>query len=502
MKSMKHMIPLIVLTLLLAESLEARAADQRPNVMFILTDDQGWPTLGSYGGKIVPTPHLDRLAAEGARFTDAYVTSQCTPTRATFLTGQYTARNRLWHVLPWYGLPWARMTEPPFAENFSRETFTIAKGLQAAGYATGIIGKWHLTSNGDGNYMGLKPTAARHYGFDFAPPVAGREIYAPGADRGVARFTEEALGFVSTVKDRPWFCFLSHHMIHGVVVAPDDLTEKYRKLGYGDQGPNRAVYLAGLETIDHSIGRLIKGLRKMGELDNTLIFFTSDNGGVNRKYAFQEIPQPNPERPRIPEGSVEYDNTPLREGKGSIYEGGIRVPFIAWGPGLVKPGVTVTTPIHIVDMAPTLLELAGTQPPDGHPLDGQSIVPLLRGDTSPRLAGRSIFQYYPFYDLRWNLTPSAAIRQGDYKLIEFFGDRVDANSQYISGHHVELYNLRDDIGETRNLTDAEPTRAKAMRETLRSWMAGIPAEVPVENLHHEVEHAFVETKQKPARDPK
>lgn len=470
----------------------------RPNILLVLTDDQGWPTLGCFGGKVVPTPHLDRLAREGARFTDAYVTSQCTPTRASLLTGQYTARNRLWHVLPWYGMPWARMTEPPFAENYRRETWTLAKGLQAAGYATAIVGKWHLTANEDGDYMGLKPAAAGFYGFDYAPPPAGREIYAEGADRGVARFTEEALAFVAAQRDRPWFCYLAHHMIHGQVVAPAELVEKYQKLGYGSEGPNRAVYLAGLETIDRSIGRLREGLEELGELDDTIILFTSDNGGVDHQYAFQQIPRPNPERPVIPVGAVEYDNAPLREGKGSVYEGGVRVPLIAWGPGVVKAGQTVETPVHIVDMAPTLLELAGGRRPDAHPLDGESLVPLLHGEGAGGLAERAIFQYYPFYDLRWNLTPCASIRQGEYKLIEFFGDRVDAAAQYVPGPAVELYHLPADPGETRNLAEAEPARAAELRARLRAWMAEVPAEASRENPHYEVERAFVETREKPA----
>jgi len=211
----------LMMLALLAFGAAAQATASQPNILLILTDDQGWPTLGRYGGKNVPTPHLDQLAAEGARFTDAYVTSQCTPTRATILTGQYTARNRMWHVVGWYGLPWAPMQERPFVEHLPRDAFTLAKGLKSAGYATGIMGKWHLTTNDDGHYMGLKPEAAHHYGFDHAPPVLPRSEFKEGNDRGVDELTDQAIDFIATNRDSPWFCFLSHHTIHGVVVAPD-----------------------------------------------------------------------------------------------------------------------------------------------------------------------------------------------------------------------------------------------------------------------------------------
>lgn len=480
--------------------LRATDADPaKPNVLLILTDDQGWPTLGCYGGKIVPTPHLDRLAAEGARFTDAYVTSQCTPTRATLLTGQYTSRHGLWHVLSWYGYPWARMTEPAFSENYSRGAFTIAKGMRAAGYTTGIMGKWHLTSSADGNYRGLQPTAAEHYGFDFAPPLLPDDEFEPGGDRGVGTLTDQAIEFITANRERPWLCYLSHHMIHGIVVAPDDLTDKYRQQGFTDEGPNRAVYLAGLECIDHSIGRLMNALEELGEAEDTIVIFLSDNGGIDERYGFQELPRPNPPQPQFTPDMREYENTPLRAGKGSCYEGGVRVPMIVRWPVRVKSGVVIDTPVHAVDILPTALEAAGGTAPEGIILDGESLLTRLTSEEDdPRLAERPIFQYYPFYDLRWGLTPCATIRQGDFKLIEFFGDRVDAGGRYQVGHQLELYNLRADIGETENLAEIQPERTAELRGRLRDWMASVGAKPSVRNPHHDPERAFVETREKPA----
>ena len=350
---------------------------EQPNVLVILTDDQGWPTLGCYGGKTVATPNLDRLAAGGARFTDAYVTSQCTPTRASFLSGQYTARNGLWHVLAWYGYPHARMTEPMFAEDFSRDRFTIAKGLQQAGYKTAIVGKWHLTNNADGNYMGLKPGAAHFYGFDHAPPVLSQQEFRQGGDRGVATLTRQTLEFIEENRDHPWFCFLSHHMIHGVVVAPDEMTQKYRDRGFNDVGPNRAVYLAGLECIDQSVGRIMSRLKELGEHEQTLVIFLSDNGGIDERLDFKSLPQPHPEQPVFQPDMREYDNAPLRAGKGSTYEGGTRIPMIANWPQRIAAGTVIETPVHVVDLAATFLSVSGGEVPPDHTMDGVNLVPLL-----------------------------------------------------------------------------------------------------------------------------
>lgn len=156
--------------LLLALAAPLIAAAARPNILFILTDDQGWPTLSSYGNKLVATPHIDSLARDGVRFTDAYVMPQCTPTRAALLSGQHTARNGMWHVIPWYASPWAPISEPTYREQFPRDGFNLAKGLRAAGYTTGMAGKWHLTSGADGDYAALNPAAGAVYGFDFVAP--------------------------------------------------------------------------------------------------------------------------------------------------------------------------------------------------------------------------------------------------------------------------------------------------------------------------------------------
>ena len=495
---MHSKLHILLIVCLASSPIQTSAAETQPNILLILTDDQGWATLGCYGGGDVPTPNLDQLAASGARFTNAYVTSQCTPTRATLLSGQYTARNKMWHVIRWYGLPWAPMTEAPFREQFPRDSVTMGSELKRAGYVTGIFGKWHLTSGDDGSYMHLNATAAEHYGFDEAGAPLAKSEFVEGGDRGVQTLTRQAGDFIEKHRDRPWFCYLSHHMIHGVVVAPKKITEKYRQLGYGDEGPNRAVYLAGLETIDRSVGQLMQRLEMLGEIENTIVVFLSDNGGIDQRLEHRALPKPHPLAPKLLPNLREYDNAPLRAGKGSIYEGGVRVPMIIRWPKNIPQGQVINTPVHAVDLMPTLLDAANVIPTPSHELDGKSLLRLLKERADQNLSDRPIFQYCPFYDLNWGLTPCASIRVGDFKLIEFFGDRFDKSNQYVSGYHVELYDLKEDVGEQHNLADRDPKRREKLLSELHQWMQEMGVTKSVENPNYQQVRAFETTNQKPA----
>ena len=468
----------------------------RPNILFILTDDQGWPTLGCYGNRHVPTPHLDRLAAEGARFTDAYVMPQCTPTRAALLTGQHTARNGMWHVIPWYGTPHGRLREPAFRENLSRETFTLAKGLRAAGYATGTAGKWHLTTNADGDYVSLKAAAATHYGFDFSAPPGPGSVNA--GDKHVNYLTDQAIDFITRNRDRPWFFYLAHHTVHGMVSAPEELVAKHRARGAPADGLNNATFLAALEHLDNSVGRLMAKLDELQQRERTLVVFLSDNGGVDLVYDMAPFSERQGAKPPTPMQLTvqrqEFSNAPLRMGKGSHYEGGIRVPCLVRWPGVVAPGTVSDTPVHVVDWMPTLFAAAGARAPAEHPVDGTNLLPLLRGQA---VNPRPLYWYMPFYELRWGATPSGIIREGDWKLIEFFGDWINPAGRYTVGARLELYNLRADIGEKQNLAGTERPRAEAMRTKLRAWLKSIPAEVPAPNPAFDEARQLLETNRKP-----
>jgi arylsulfatase A len=468
-------------------------AEGRPNILFVLTDDEGWPTLGCYGGTRVATPHLDQLAGEGVRFTDAYVMPQCSPTRAALLTGQHTARTGMWHVLPWYGAPWAPVREPAFAEQLPRNVFTFPKGLQAAGYKTGMAGKWHLNTNGDGNYVALKPEAARFYGFDFsAPPGPGSQNEG---DKHVDYLTDQAIRFIRQHREERWFFYLAHHTVHGKVSAPAELVAKQLARGAPPAGLHNATYLAALEHLDNSIGRLMAALDELRLRERTLVIFLSDNGGVYQSYDILPFTQGPGTDTQLRIVAEEFSNAPLRAGKGSPYEGGLRVPCIVRWPGVTPPGTTTATPIHVVDWAKTILEAARAAAPAEQTLDGTSLVPLLRGEA---LAPRPLFWHLPLYDLRWGATPCAVIRDGDWKLIDYFGDSFDAGGTYRAGARTELFNLRADPGETSELSAKEPARARALRVKLRGWLRSVGAEIPAANPHYDRAQPLREVRIKPS----
>lgn len=482
---------LAILTGSLCLALHSSLAAQQPNILIILTDDQGWATLGCYGSKKVPTPNLDRLASEGMRFTDAYVMPQCTPTRAALFTGQHTARNGMWHVIPWYGLPWARMQEPAYREQLPREWPTLPKRLRKAGYRTGMAGKWHLTSGADGDYVHLK--AGDAHGFDF---VAQR---GPGTqnegDKWVDHLTDSAISFLRERHDKPWFFYLAHHTLHGVVSAPPELVEKHREAGAPESGLFNATYLAAIEHLDASVGRLMAALDETKQRENTIVVFLSDNGGLDTNYNIGSA--------QLTVNKQEFDNAPLRAGKGSPYEGGIRVPCLLRWPASVKAGQTCSTPVHVTDWMPTLLKVAGALAPSDSAkaettFDGTDISPLLRGETLPE---RPLYFHLPLYDLRWAATPCAVIREGDWKLIEHFGDSFDASLRYQPGRKLELFNLHDDLSESRDLATVEQARAEAMSAKLHDWLKSIPAPIPVENPHFDASRQFEETKTKQAWNP-
>lgn len=443
---------------------------EKPNILFILIDDMGYPAIECYGNDIVPTPNIDRIADQGIRFTQGYVTPQCTPTRASLITGQYTARNKMWHVVPQYGFPFARVKEPKYLEDLPREQFTVAEALKTAGYTTALLGKWHLsTYDNDGYYTYLFPDKAKYYGFDYVNPKQSPPEYQSYGDKGVDFLTDEAIQFMDKNKNHPFFIYLSHHTIHNPILAPKDLVKKYLDKGFPETGVNMAEYLASIEHFDNSIGRL---LQKMKELDiekNTVVFFVSDNGGVDS----------------------EFSNAPLRYGKGTPYEGGTRVPFLVKWPEKIKAGKICKAPVHIIDIYPSLLDIAGIEKPDNHVLDGVSLLPVLTGrkNAEKSIVNRPLFFYQPLYDLLWGSVPSASMVEGDYKLIWFFGDYVDReqDSKYFTGERFELYNLKKDLGEKSNLTMQDPKRTREMQAKLKEWILSCGEHIPELNQYYDSE---------------
>lgn len=415
------------------------AQKRQPNVVFILMDDMGWSDLACYGNTFHETPHIDRLARQGMRFTDAYAACPvCSPTRASMMSGQYPARVGVTDFLPGHWRPYEKLRVPTNRTQYlPLEIVTIAESLRAAGYATGHVGKWHL---------GGADHSPQTQGFDFVR-LGGQNR----ADKHVTTFTDSAIEFIEANRDRPFFLHLSHHTVHIPLEAPVDLVAKYEKKPKPAEGVNNPVYAAMVEHADRNVGRVLATLDELNLSGNTMVIFFSDNGGLRQMYTG--------------EGPIVTTNVPLRDEKGALYEGGIRVPLIVRWPGVVRSGSTCETPVTSVDFYPTLLETCGAEKPAGQMLDGESLIPLLRQKGT--FEDRAIYWHYPHYH---HSTPAGAIREGDWKLIEFFENGI-----------TQLFNLQDDPGEQTDLSAVFPRKAFELETKLALWRRSVGAAMPQPN---------------------
>jgi arylsulfatase A len=433
---------------LVSASFAAAAAAARPNLIVILADDLGWADLGCYGNTFNETPHLDRLAREGMRFTQFYAGPVCSPTRANLQSGQDQARFGITQHIPGHRRPYARLIDPPVPPHLPLEVETFAERLQAAGYATGYFGKWHL--GGDGHRPADQgwQTVLECQGNTQPPRVTG------GETRRTAEFlTEKAVDFIKANKDRPFLLQVSHYAVHIPLSTTPALLEKYRAKPPMPGYPSLPEYAGLLEELDQSVGRIAAAVDRLGLAENTLILFLSDNGGLEHEQS----------------GRIVTSNLPLRGEKGTLYEGGIRIPAIARWPGRVPAGTRCDTPAITLDVYPTLIELASATTPR-QPRDGVSLTALLKDSVAP-LARDTLHWHLPHYH---HSTPASAIRQGDWKLLEFF--ETDS---------AELYNLGTDPGEKNNLAPREPRRAAELRAALAAWRAKVGARMPTPNPDHD-----------------
>ncbi len=457
---------ILAAAVVLSSSLTLQAADppRNPNVVLVLADDFGWTDLACYGSDLHETPHLDRLAKDGMRFTLNYsACTVCSPTRAALLTGKYPARLHITDWIPGLMPDNPKLLVPDWTKFLPTTETTIAELFQSNGYTTGSIGKWHL---GGEDYYPEK------HGFDLN--IAGTDRPSPPSyhapwkiatlsegrdgDYLTDRLAEEAVRFIERSKEKPFFLYLPHFAVHTPIQGRADLVAKYKaKLKPGLTHANPA-YAAMVESLDASVGRVRATLEKLKLADNTIVIFTSDNGG------------------RIPTTS----NKPLRYGKASAYEGGVRVPLIIHWPGVTKPGSTSDAPVITMDLFPTLVEMANLKPREAGPgkdsagCDGVSLVPLLR--STGGLDRKEMFWHYPHHQ-HYQLggaAPHAVIRSGDYKLIEFFNDM-----------HVELYDIKHDIGEERDLTKEKPKLVEELRTRLHAWRREVGAQMPTPNPRHD-----------------
>lgn len=434
-------------------------APDRPNIVLILIDDLGWADVGCFGSSFYETPNIDRLAAQGVRFTQGYAAcTVCSPTRASVLTGKYPARLRLTNWIPGHARPWARLRIPDWTQHLPLEEVTLAEALKPAGYAAASIGKWHLGGEGfapekqgfDLNVGGDHHAQPPSY---FSPYHIPKIADGPDGEYLTDRLTAEAERFIEHNKSRPFFLYLPHYAVHSPIQAKPELVRKYKARARPGQPQNNAAYAAMIESMDESVGRILRKLDQAGVAGRTVVVFASDNGGQLRTTS----------------------NAPLREGKGSPYEGGHRVPTIIRWPGVVKPGSACDVPVMSIDFYPTFLEMAGVGRDPGRDVDGVSFVSLLAGTGG--LARDALYWHYPHYH-PGGASPYGAVRKGDFKLIEFYEDG-----------RLELYNLQDDLGETRDLASAMPEKAAALREDLRAWRQSVAAQMPTPNPDYAPEKA-------------
>ena len=412
------------------------ATRAHPNIIFILIDDLGWRELGAYGNRFNETPNIDRLATEGLLFTQAYAAAPvCSPTRAALMTGQYPARIGITNYL--------EINDEHF---LSPDYITINKRLKSVGYVSALIGKWHLTGDyekrrGAPQLHGFNEVIASEtkyigpgdyfHPYFFMPEMPARE---PG-EYLTDRLHSEALDFIKRNRERPFFLYLAHYTVHTELAAKPDILRKYqRKPGVGKE-QNNPVLAAMIESIDEGVGHIMRTLDGFGLSENTLLVFTSDNGG--------EIGVTT--------------NAPLRAGKSTLYEGGLRVPAIMHWPAHIKPGITDATPIITADYYPTFLQAAGVSYDQRQVVDGVSLVPLFKGNGS--LGRDTLYWHYPLASpLFLGGRSSGAIRHGNFKLIEF----------YDTGK-VELYDLLNDVSEQYDLAPTMPDKVSQLRRMFDAW---------------------------------
>jgi len=438
-------VPLPAVALLLACAATAGAeAERAPNFVVILMDDMGWRDVGCTGNTFVETPHIDRLAKAGVVFTQAYASApNCAPTRACLMSGQWTPRHGIYTVVdprqpP--GSPWHKLVAAHSESELATEVVTLPEALRSHGYATAFLGMWNLGRGRSG------PRTPGGQGFDtvvFPENLGfGKDAYFNDQGQYLSdRLADEVLTFIGEHRSRPFFVYLADHAVHAPFSPKPDLLAKYeKKAAAGSDRRDDAAYAATIEAVDRNVGRIVAGLDKLGLSDDTYVIFTSDNGGTTRY------------------------TPPLEGSKGQLYEGGIRVPLVVAGPAVARPGSKSDVPVASIDLYPTLLDLAGAPPPPGKPLDGISWAAALRGGDPPSRA--RMFWHFPCYVGK--ATPASAVREGDFKLIEFFED----------GGRVELYNLRDDPGERRDLARTMPDKARALAADLDAWQRETKAAIP------------------------
>ena len=448
-----------------------------PNFLILLVDDLGWTDLGCFGSDFYETPNIDQLAADGIRFTHGYAAcTVCSPTRAALMTGMYPGRTNVTDWIPGHQRPRAQLRPPDWTMKLEHRHTSLAEALGAEGYRTAHVGKWHLMPRYEPDVM--MDFAPEHHGFELN--IGGNEWGAPGSyfhpyervDRNrvsplpeggqegdylTDRLTDEALKILDDFRDEPFLLYFPYYTVHTPIQAKPEDQARFEPLSDPDKRHRSPAYAGMLAALDRSVGRLREGLETLGIAERTVIVFTGDNGGLDRKGPDGRMGNPT-------------ENHPLRAGKGSAYEGGVRTPTIYYWPGVTPSGTVDDTPVITVDIYPTVLDIAGVtgDPDHNQQVDGVSLAGLLRNPDS-RLNRDTLYWHYPHYH-NGGATPYSAMRDGDLRLVHFYED-----------DRVELYDLAQDVGEERDLAETMPEKAQELLDKLDGWRGEVGAQPPVPN---------------------
>ncbi len=439
-------------------TISVEASDSKPNVVLFFIDDLGWRDVGFMGSDFFETPHIDLLAQESMRFTSAYAAApNCAPSRACLMSGQYTPRHGVYTVGdPARGKNRHRKLIPAKNKTVLADKFiTIADSLSKAGYRCASMGKWHLgqTPLSQGFQLNIagNPSGSPRGGY-FSPYRNPQLSDGVKGEYLTDRLTDEACKFIKANVKSPFFLYLTHYAVHTPLQAKQAEVKYFQSKPAGKLHQH-ITYAAMIKSMDESVGRVLNTLKDLKLDKKTIVIFTSDNGGYGPATTMQ----------------------PLRGSKGMLYEGGIRVPLLIKWPGVTKAGSSSEEPVINVDFYPSLMEMTGTPNPETYLLDGASLVSLLK-DPQSKLKTRSLFWHFPAYlqkyqgmQQRFRTTPVSVIRQGDWKLLEFFEDG-----------HQELYNTRLDISETMNLVNSHPEKTKELSQALHQWQKQVQAVIPAE----------------------
>lgn len=456
--NIKSTIPILALGITVIFEASCKKQKVPPNIIFILADDLGYSQVGCYGTEYYQTPHIDNLAKEGMRFTNAYAAcSVCSPTRASIMTGKYPARLHITNFIPGNNSDDYPLKEPECQKFLPLEEVTVAELLKEKGYRTACFGKWHLSiekmppeslpfnpdkQGFDESFVTYKPSG------NMIQPWQEAENDAHNVDT----ITSLALDFLEQNKSNPFFLYVSHNTIHNPLKERAATIQKYKQMEASEKQENNPIIGAMIERLDNSCGRIFDKVSELGLDKNTIIIFFSDNGGLETDAA----------------------QTPLRRGKGWFYEGGIREPFIVRWKGVIKPKTTSASLVSSIDFLPTFLELAGNPniPPN---VDGKSLVPVFKNPEEE--VHQALFWHFPHYH---NGPPCGAIRDGKWKLIEWYEESLMGESESA----YELYNLENDLGETTNLADRLQTKTWELAGQLQKWRKNVVAQMPVPNENY------------------